>query len=94
MGITIPRKSELSRNLAAVPKLRLWTSCSIHRASLTANLVCLPIKTAGEMSQRLTNGVAPEAFLDVSRSLAVNAAVQLYSRVLTSKTYGGQLWEL
>ena len=25
---------------------------------------------------------------------AVNAAVQLYSRVLTSKTYGGQLWEL
>ena len=67
MGITIPKKSELSRNLAAIPKLLLWTSCSIHTASLTANLVCLPIKTAGEMSQRLTNGVAPEAFRGVSQ---------------------------
>ena len=49
-----PKKSELSRNLAAVPKLLLWTSWSINTISLTANLVCLPIKTEGEMSQRLT----------------------------------------
>ena len=58
--------SGLRANLAAVPKLRLWTYRSIHTASLTANLVCLPIKTAGEMSQTLTNGVAPEAFRGVS----------------------------
>ena len=94
MGITIPKKSELSRNLGAVPKLLLWTSCSIHIVSLTANLVCLPIKTAGELGQGLANGVSPEAFRGVSQFLAVNAAVQLYSRVLTSKTYGGQIWEL
>ena len=94
MGITIPKKSELSWNLKAVPKLLLWPSCSIHKVSLTANLACLPIKTAGELGQGLTNGVSPEAFRGVFEILAVNAAVQLYSRVLTSKTYWGQLREL
>ena len=94
MGITIPKKSELSRNLAAVPKLLLWTSCSIHTVSLTANLACLPIKTVGELGQGLTNGVPPRRFEAFPNCLAVNTAVQLYSRVLISKTYGGQLWKL
>ena len=94
MGITIPKKSELRGNLGAVPKLLLWTSCSIHTVSLTANLACLPIKTAGELGQGLANGVSPEAFRGVFEILAVNAAVQVYSRVRTSKTYGGEIWEL
>ena len=94
MGITIPRKSELSRNLEAVPKLLLWTSCSIHIVSLTANLVCLPIKTADALRQRLTNGVAPRRFEAFPNCEAVNAAVQLYSRVHRSKTYGEMLGSL
>ena len=67
LGIKIPQNLGLRPDLRAVPKLRLWTSWSIHIVSLTANLLCLPIKTAGEMGQRLTNGVAPEAVRGVSQ---------------------------
>ena len=67
LGIVIPRFQGLRADLGAVLKLLLWTSCSIHKVSLTANLVYLPIKTAGEMTQRLTNSVAREAFRGVSQ---------------------------
>ena len=45
-------------------------------------------QTGGELGGRLKTGIAPRHFDTFFSLLAVNTAVELHSRVLTSKTYG------
>ena len=80
--------SGLSAWSGAVPKLRLWTYRSIHTLSQHASVVRLPAKLEVNWATEPKMALPPRRFEAFPSMPAVNAAVQLYSCVLTSKTYG------
>ena len=94
LGIVIPRFLGLRANLAAVPKLRMWTSRSIYTLSQHAYVIHFPNKLKVSWATDSQMAFPPERFEAFLNCLAMNASVRLYSRVLSSKTYGGQLWEV
>ena len=80
--------SGLSAGSGAVPKMLLWTYRSIHTLSQHAYVVRWPKKLKVNLATDPRMALPPRRFEAFPSMLAVNAAVQLYSRVLTSKTYG------
>ena len=83
--------SGLSAWSRAVPKLRLWTYRSIRILSQHTDVVRLPNKLEVNWATEPQLALPPRRFEAFPNMLAVNPAVHLYSRVLTSKTYGGIL---
>ena len=73
------------------PKLRLRTYMSIHTLSQHAYVVCSPAKQKVNWATDPQMALPPRRFEGFPSMLAVNAAVQLYSRVLTSRTYSEML---
>ena len=67
----------------AVPKLRLWTYRSIHTLSQHTYVVRWPNKLEVNWATDPQMALPPRRFEAFPNMLAVNAAAQLYSPVLT-----------
>ena len=83
--------SGLSAWFRAIPKLRLWTSRSIRALSQHASVVRFSKKLEVNWATDPQMALPQRRFEAFPCMLAVNPAVQQYSRVHTSKTYGNCL---